>query len=112
MVNWNLIRTLDSDQELEDEIAAAIGGATDAVVEEIEAGPGFELNRIIDGKVIRVDDDNVLVDVGFKSEGQIPLYEWDGEDAPNVGDAVNVIIEEVEDLGAWLVHGAELAAGR
>ena len=100
MVNWNLIRSLDEDQELEQEFASAMGGQTETVVEEIETQPGFEVNQIVEGKIVRVEDDFVLVDVGFKSEGAISLSEWEGEELPQVGDTVRVIIEEVED-----VHG-------
>lgn len=97
MVNWNLIRTLDQDQELEQEFESLMGGDTDTIVEEIETQPGFDINQIVEGKVVRVEDDFVLVDVGFKSEGAIPLNEWEGEELPQVGDTVKVIIEDVED---------------
>jgi small subunit ribosomal protein S1 len=56
------------------------------------------VNKIIEGRVIRVDEDNVLVDVGFKSEGSIPRHEWDAdEDPPAIGDIVKVLVEEVEE---------------
>ena len=77
MVNRNLIRGLDlNKEEWEQELAAALGGtATD----EIDWG-GNELtvNQILDGKILRVDDDIVLVDVGYKSEGTIPLQRVGG----------------------------------
>ena len=48
--------------------------------------------------MIRVDDDRVLVDVGFKSEGTIPLSEWEEEEEkPEVGTTIKVLVEEVED---------------
>jgi len=40
----------------------------------------------------------VLVDVGFKSEGTIPLSEWEEEEEkPEVGTTIKVLVEEVED---------------
>ena len=52
---------------------------------------------VVDGRILRVDGDFVLVDVGYKSEGKIPLNEWDDtEDPPEVGQVVKVLIEEVE----------------
>ena len=40
-------------------------------------------NQIVEGKVLRIDDDFILVDVGYKSEGIIPRNEWEeGERAP------------------------------
>ena len=40
------------------------------------------LNKIVNGKIVRITDDNVIVDVGFKSEGVIPLNEWEEEEEP------------------------------
>ena len=87
MVNRNLIRGLDlKKEEWEQELAAALGGtATD----EIEWGGGdLAVNQIVEGKILRVDDDFVLVDVGYKSEGTIPRNEWEeDEEPPQVGQA-------------------------
>ncbi len=58
----------------------------------------YELNKIIEGRIIRVDSDSVLIDVGFKSEGTIPRSEWDEhQTAPEVGDTIKVLIEDLED---------------
>ena len=98
MVNRNLIRGLDLKQEeWELELAQAMGGTA---TEEIDWGGGeLAVNKIIDGKILRVDNEFVLVDVGYKSEGIIPLNEWEeGEDPPKVGEHVKVLVEEVEDV--------------
>jgi small subunit ribosomal protein S1 len=98
MVNRNLIRGLDLKQEeWEEELAQAMGGT---VTEEIDWGGGeLAVNKIIDGKILRIDKEFVLVDVGYKSEGIIPLGEWEeGEEPPQVGEHVKVLIEEVEDV--------------
>jgi small subunit ribosomal protein S1 len=98
MVNRNLIRGLDLKQEeWEKELAQAMGGTA---TEEIEWGGGeLAVNKIIDGKILRIDKEFVLVDVGYKSEGIIPLSEWEeGEEPPQVGEHVKVLVEEVEDV--------------
>jgi len=98
MVNRNLIRGLDLKQEeWEEELAEAMGGTA---TEEIDWGGGeLAVNKIIDGKILRIDNEFVLVDVGYKSEGIIPLSEWEeGEDPPEVGQHVKVLIEDVEDV--------------
>ncbi len=98
MVNRNLIRGLDlNKEEWEQELAAALGGtATD----EIDwGGEELTVNQILDGKILRVDGDSVLVDVGYKSEGTIALNEWEEwEDPPQAGQHVKVLIEDVEDV--------------
>ena len=40
----------------------------------------------------------MLVDVGYKSEGMIPLNEWDdAEEPPQPGQMVKVLVEDIED---------------
>ncbi|HVA47883.1 MAG TPA: 30S ribosomal protein S1 [Pirellulales bacterium] len=103
MVNRNLIRGLDlNEQDWEQELTAALEG-TDP--EQIEWGGGgaFSLNEIVQGRVLRVEGDQVLVDVGYKSEGMIPLNEWDeDEEPPQPGQTIEVLIEDIEDIQAGL----------
>jgi small subunit ribosomal protein S1 len=51
--------------------------------------------EIVKSKVLRITDNAVILDVGFKSEGSVPLDEF--KDAPNVGDEVEVFLEHLED---------------
>ena len=97
MVDRNLIRNLETDQELNAEIEAAIANI-DVDLAPIDDDLSIDVNKIVDGRVLRVADDLVLVDVGFKSEGTIPAYEWGEEEGlPEVGAVVKVLIEDVED---------------
>jgi len=50
----------------------------------------LEEGQLVEGKVIQVTADQVFIDVGYKSEGKIPLSEFSG--VPNIGDAVPVIL--------------------
>ena len=98
MVDRNLIRSLESDQEFISAIDAALLGAEETGLSTVESEADIDVNSIVDGRVIRVDDDRVLVDVGFKSEGTIPLSEWEEEEEkPEVGTTIKVLVEEVED---------------
>jgi small subunit ribosomal protein S1 len=59
----------------------------------------MDLNQIVQGRVLRVEGDVVLVDVGYKSEGIIFRSEWEeGEKLPEPGAIVKVLIEDVEDI--------------
>lgn len=59
--------------------------------------------ELVKGKLVRIQGDNVIIDVGFKSEGTIPKSEF-GEDAKlEVGQEVEVVLESVEDLEGNLV---------
>jgi small subunit ribosomal protein S1 len=98
MVNRNLIRSLENDADLRSDLQEMMDSAAEAIVAEIETEADFDVNKIIEGRIVRVDDEAVLVDVGYKSEGTISLDEWsEQEDPPEVGGTVQVLIEEVED---------------
>ncbi|MFZ4858876.1 MAG: 30S ribosomal protein S1 [Desulfuromonadaceae bacterium] len=54
-----------------------------------------ERDKIIEGTVVRVDVDTVLVDIGLKSEGHVPLGEFrnaDGEVTVQAGDKIRVLM--------------------
>ncbi len=53
---------------------------------------------IIEGTVVAVTDKDVIVDVGFKSEGIIPKEEFIDLDNLKVGDTVEVFLENPEDM--------------
>lgn len=58
--------------------------------------------ELIKGRIVRIQSDNVIVDVGFKSEGSIPKNEF-GEVELKVGQEVEVVLESVEDQEGNLV---------
>ncbi|MCE9607814.1 MAG: 30S ribosomal protein S1 [Planctomycetia bacterium] len=98
MVNRNLIRGLDlNEQDWEKELQEALGEA-DPTTFELQGSAELGMNKIVQGKILRVEGDWVLVDVGYKSEGSIQLNEWnEDEEPPVVGQTVTVLIEEVDD---------------
>ncbi len=58
----------------------------------------FKEGQIINGKIIGISKDNIVVDVGFKSEGVISMREFpDYGKSLAVGDEVEVYLERVED---------------
>lgn len=67
--------------------------------ETLQDQDSFE-GQVVNGTVIALDDDFVIVDVGLKSEGRVPLQEFGrpGEDPElKVGDVVEVFVEKMED---------------
>ena len=97
MVNRNLVLGLDQNQNNWDgELDSAFAGIQ---MEDLDwGGSNLTVNQIVEGKVIRVEGDFVIVDVGFKSEGLVARSEWEeGQELPNPGDTIRVLIEEVED---------------
>ncbi|HEY4234008.1 MAG TPA: 30S ribosomal protein S1 [Lacipirellulaceae bacterium] len=95
MVNRNLIREFDVSEEEE---LAAIGSAAPDEMEWL-GGADVTANQIVEGRVLRLDDDFILVDVGYKSEGIVPRNEWEeGDELPKVGDTIRVLVEDTEDI--------------
>ncbi len=102
------------------------------VAEELEAEPGeadampedlmgmyeesfkqFEEGEVVQGRIISVDRDFVLVDIGYKSEGQIPIREFKnekGEIEAEEGDTVEVMVEFWDDEEEVVVLSKEKAA--
>jgi small subunit ribosomal protein S1 len=108
MVNRNLIHSLE-DNAIELEMGELFSTTAQEDLDELNltelyypdgvgAEQKYELNEIVEGRIVRVDNDHVVVDVGFKSEGTIPRNEWDEhEDQPEVGQSIKVLIEDLED---------------
>ncbi|RJP60927.1 MAG: 30S ribosomal protein S1 [Melioribacteraceae bacterium] len=59
--------------------------------------------EIITGKIVGVFGDNVVVDVGFKSDGTISKTEFNATEEIKIGNKVDIVIESVEDEDGNLV---------
>ena len=73
----------------------------------------FAEGEVVTGRIISIDKDHVLVDIGYKSEGQIRLSEFKGEDGnitANMGDTVEVMVEWWDDEEERVVLSKEKAA--
>ena len=53
--------------------------------------------EIIKGKIVGIQGDNVILDVGFKSEGTIPKADFTAGEEIKIGQDVEIVIESVED---------------
>jgi small subunit ribosomal protein S1 len=96
MVDRNLLREFDvSDDELTALVTAEDG--TNTLDQFLGGGQSFDIGRIVSGRVVEVVGDQVVVDVGYKSEGLVPLNEWEDEPPPSPGDEVEVLLEGMED---------------
>jgi small subunit ribosomal protein S1 len=97
MVNRNLLRQLDVPEDFD---------FPERWLPDEEQQ--FEVNKIVNGRVLSIQGDDVLVDVGYKSEGVIPLQEWydEGQDRivpPQPGEEIQVLLDAVEDENGTIV---------
>jgi small subunit ribosomal protein S1 len=85
-----------------------------ALLDESLGGRDFHEGSVVHGKVVAVEKDFAVVDVGLKTEGRIPLKEFgagsDGGSKPvAVGDTVEVFLERVENAMGEAVISREKA---
>ncbi|MES2794025.1 MAG: 30S ribosomal protein S1 [Planctomycetota bacterium] len=126
MVDRNLIREFNID---EDDFEAQFASLTNAAAKDmgvaeledgeewdfddliVDSAKEFDAGKILAGHVIRVEGDDVLVDVGYKSEGVVPLSDWEeGEEPPEPGQAIEVLLEEVEDSSGLVLLSKKKAS--
>ncbi len=65
----------------------------------------FQEGEVLKGTVVRVDKESVMIDVGYKSEGLIPIREFhdeEGEITVSAGDTVEVLLERWDPEGGML----------
>ncbi len=87
-----------------------------ALLEESFVTNPFNEGEVVKGKVIAIENDLVIIDVGLKTEGRVPLREFmakgqNDEDAKpiNVGDEVEVYLERIENALGEAVLSREKA---
>ncbi|MDA7859746.1 30S ribosomal protein S1 [Akkermansiaceae bacterium] len=69
----------------------------------------FKEGSIVNGTILDIRPQVVVVDIGYKSEGAIPVSEFEDEDI-EVGDEVEVLLERLEDDEGLIVLSKEKAA--
>src|SRR4030042_4238528 len=69
----------------------------DKTLNEISEG------QIVMGRVLAITDQDVLVDIGFKSEGTVPVEEFGEPPDVKVGDKIEVYLETIEDMDGQLI---------
>src|SRR6185369_14404976 len=69
----------------------------------------FAAGEIVKGTIIEVRPKEVLIDIGYKSEGVVAGSEFEDIKAVKIGDEVNVLIEKLEDKDGMVVLSKEKA---
>jgi len=71
-----------------------------AMFEESVQGKEIKINSLVTGTIVLISDNDVVVDIGYKSEGHIPLNQFrdaNGECTIAEGDEIDVFLERYED---------------
>jgi small subunit ribosomal protein S1 len=99
--DWQDEDDFQLNQEQHDELQALYEGVFE----------GIKQGKIVKAKVIKADSDGVLVDVGFKSHGLIPNYEFSDHERKQIkpSSEIEVILEELENVDGHLSLSYEKA---
>lgn len=102
-----LVKQINQDAEaIEQEVQAAMGGQSmDQLGDLYDTSiRNFEVGSILEGKVVDRRGDDVIIDIGYKSEGVVHADEF-GDRAAHIkrGDKVEVLLEAVEDESGMVV---------
>ena len=69
----------------------------------------FNEKEIITGRIIGINEKDVLIDIGFKSEGIIDKNEFSENNIPEVGEKIEVFLEKIEDESGKTILSKEKA---
>jgi small subunit ribosomal protein S1 len=110
----------ETKEKLEDFINDQIGDTDLETTEDYETLLAFydqsfknlAEGEVVPGKVLKITDQEVMVDIGYKSEGVIDIFEFvdeSGKVMVNVGDEVEVLLERTENQDGYVVLSKEKA---
>ncbi len=104
-VDVDVYEELDlTEQEVEEEVDEVMKDIPDDELEGMynESIQDFKVDSIIDGEVVDIQNDEAVIDVGYKSEGVVPLEEFDEDVEVEVGETYEVLLEGVNDTGGLI----------
>jgi len=98
MTRSELLKQFDMGRDrLEEELLKVLGGDETVQLEGLvkDSVKDFEVDKIIQGRVVSISDECVMVDVGYKSEGIVPRNHF--EEEVSEGDQIEVLVEDIQD---------------
>src|SRR5262245_14125358 len=63
----------------------------------------FGPNKVVTGKIVDIRNDEVVIDIGYKSEGIVSMSEFADATEFDVGDRIEVLLESVDEGGGGIV---------
>ncbi len=108
MVDHNLINALGMDDAAIEQELQTLMGTADSSMDITRTcdtgGTVMQSGQLLKGRVVAIVGDDAVVDVGLKSEGMVPLSEWDDRSSVEPGQEIDVWLDSVEsDSGLVIV---------
>ncbi len=94
-------------------VEASVGGKEDLMEMYEESFRRVEEGQVVKGRIVQIDKEFALVDIGYKSEGQVPITELtrsDGAIDGQVGDTIDVMVERWDDEDGIVLLSKEKAS--
>lgn len=96
---------------IQDAVVDDMSGLTGAQLEKLYENSLKEFNEgsIIEGTIVYIRSGDIMVDVGYKSEGVIPKSEFKKSEEFQIGDKIEVLLERLEDDNGMVVLSKQRA---
>jgi small subunit ribosomal protein S1 len=110
--NWeenNLVDDVSFVQEDADQFASLLSGKDPASTNINTSASLMKTGQILNGQIVEISKDYVVVDVGLKSEGMVPISEFSDTSVLSLDGEVEVMLEEAEDDNGQIVLSREKA---
>ena len=104
---FNEIKVVNKSDLLESNIATEVSSELEEKYSNTFAD--ISENSLIEGRVVGMNERDVLIDIGFKSEGIIDRSEFNENNLPAIGDQVEVYLEFIEDASGNTILSKEKA---
>lgn len=95
------VKAQESPDGSSEDIPKDAGDSMESVMDMYEESfKRFAEGEVVTGRIISIDKDQVLIDIGYKSEGQVRMQEFldeNGNITAKVGDAIEVMVEWWDD---------------
>ncbi len=104
--SFEVLESVDVDIDLdadEDSVTSAFAAEYEKTITSFEEG------SIVSGSISEIRENEIIVDVGFKSEGTISVQEFRNVDTINIGDKFDVYLEKLENQDGLVVLSKEKA---
>ena len=96
----DIVRQFDLDEtQVETEVDSILNEGGDLDQKYDSGAAEFTPNKVVTGRIVDIRNDEVVVDIGYKSEGIIPANEFNNIDEVDVDDMVDVLLESVDEAG-------------
>jgi small subunit ribosomal protein S1 len=107
--NWNESNIVDDVQFQEKDAELFKNLLTNSAASPVERSASMIPGTILTGRIVEITKDHVVVDVGLKSEGLIPIEEFSDPSQVSLDSEVEVLLDQAEDDNGQIVLSREKA---